>query len=244
MKTWQQFLVLNLILALGVAAGAWKVITNWQRFEATHTVEAVQPDADAFDVASVRESQPEATAGSWDEIAIMNPFSFDRSDIAYTPEAGTAEIRDKPLLLGTMSLGGDPMAMLAPADARNARSYLPTRIGETVDGWELVEIGSKSVVVESNSVRTTVIMNDPSAVIPRETARATRPAPRANEPVVVSSEAARPPQTAGTSAAVSPPNPPSQGGVAGARRVEPGSAVPDGMREVRTPWGTFQVPVR
>ena len=135
------------------------------------------------------------------------------------------------------------MAMLAPADARNARSYLPTRIGETVDGWELVEIGSKSVVVESNSVRTTVFMNDPSAVIPRETARA-RPAPRANEPVVVSSESPGPSQTAGTSATVSAPNPPSRGGVAGARRVEPGSAVPDGMREVRTPWGTFQVPVR
>ncbi len=243
MKIWQRFLLLNLTLALLLAGGAWTAYRDWQTFEMTHTVATVQPEAEAFDLDSLAEPLSEVPSNGWDEVALMNPFSFDRSDVAYLPDAGPVVVGDKPLLVGTMSLGGDLMAMLAPAGAGNARSYQPIRVGESVDGWRLVEIQGKSVVVEANAVQQTLIMNDPSASIPRETVRATNRA-RSNEPVVVASE----PVEAETSAVLAP---------TASATVAPATAVPrittapvrlgpndepaPGTRIVVTPWGRFQV---
>jgi hypothetical protein len=60
--------------------------------------------------------------------------------------------------------------MVAPGKPGN-RDYRSMKAGEVVDGWTIVEISDKSIVIESNLGRESVIMNDPSAQVQRDHTR-------------------------------------------------------------------------
>jgi hypothetical protein len=69
-----------------------------------------------------------------------------------------------------MSLGKEMMAMIAPGKP-GSRDYKPMKVGETIDGWTIVSISDKSLVVKANDVEETIVMNDPTAQVPREHTR-------------------------------------------------------------------------
>jgi hypothetical protein len=122
----------------------------------------------------------------WTEIPARNPFSFDRNDIAIVAQrSAPVDSGPKPVLFGIMSLGGPRLAMLAPGRPPGNRSSIPRQTGEIIDGWTVVQIDTKSVVVESNGVRETILMNDPTAQVPREY----RSTEAAAAPVVIQSSA-------------------------------------------------------
>jgi len=83
--------------------------------------------------------------------------------------------------------------MLAPGPSGN-RSSRPVRIGESISGWEVVEIHEKSVIVTANGIRETVAMNDLPRVYDK-TVAATGAPPAVN---VTPSAAAAPPAAAPT----------------------------------------------
>ena len=66
------------------------------------------------------------------------------------------------------------MAMVASGKPGN-RNYRPMRVGETIDGWTITQIMDKSIVIKANSIEDSVLMNDPSAQVPRDTARTAAP---------------------------------------------------------------------
>ena len=122
--------------------------------------------------------------------------------------------------------------MLAIGDPGN-RAYRPMRIGEVIDGWELVEIRDKAVLVRSGSVEETIIMNGPTAQIPRE---GNRTLARAAPSPAVRTVAAPAQDTAGT--ARNAPAASSRNPVAN-RNDEP----PAGFRVMKTPWGNRLIPI-
>src|SRR5206468_2142230 len=65
---------------------------------------------------------------------------------------------------------------VAPGKPGN-RNYRSMKAGEVVDGWTIIEISEKSIVIEANSVRESVIMNDPSAQLERDHTRTLVSAP-------------------------------------------------------------------
>ncbi len=167
MKTWHRIMLLNLVLLILLALGVWRVGQQWRLFEATRTLEAIGAQAGPGPAAAAMPPLQETTTEGWEDIATQNPFSFDRSSFVYEPENASIRGTDQPVLLGTLMLGGDRMAMMAPAGARNNRSSTTLRVGEEIDGWELAEVREKSVVIEAGTISETVVMNDPSALVPR-----------------------------------------------------------------------------
>ena len=167
----RELIIINVILALTVIGAAVELRRGWVEFETTHSPAGIQFDGEALGVPAGAES-PARPVQDWTAIAEQNLFSFDRNDLAIETSEGPVAAGPRPFLFGTVSLGDEPMAMLASGGAGN-RAARPVRIGRVIDGWELIEILDKSVRIRSGGVETTVIMNDPTARMPRDRRRTT-----------------------------------------------------------------------
>jgi hypothetical protein len=166
---WRRILLLDLALAAVLIAGAIQVHRSWQSFELSHRVESVQPEAEPIRTPPVV-SPVAAAPQDWTEISVNDPFSFDRNDVAIVAATQAVPTRPKPVLFGIMAVGPEKIAMLSPG--QSGRASQSVKIGESVDSWQVVEISEKSVVVVAeNGTRQTIIMNDPTAQVPRVSTR-------------------------------------------------------------------------
>ncbi len=166
----RQIVILNAGLVLLVAGAGVGFRNAWVGFRVSHDVGRVQYTGDAVSAPVLPANGDEPGVQVWTGIADQNPFSFDRTDISIEVAEAPVPAGPLPILFGTVSFGTAPMAMLATGDPGN-RDYRPMRVGDVIDGWELVEIQAKSVLVESGGVRETVIMNDPTAQMSRDRSR-------------------------------------------------------------------------
>ena len=213
----RRILFLDAVLVTVLVIGVLKFREDWAAFESIRQVSAIQVQPEAFPVIPLNAASAASETADWTEIATLNPFSFDRNDVAIMKAVPPpVPSGPKPILFGTMSLGADPIAMLAPGQAGN-RNYLPVKVGEVVDGWTLLEIQQKSVVVASNGIQQTLIMNDPTARVPRAAGRSS--ANRTAPPPVIIPNAQPAPSAAAPAAPGAPP---------GMRRVT-----------IQTPFGTI-----
>lgn len=234
----RRLLILDIAVVVCVLGMAFQLRTDWIAFDATHTVDGVRPEADA-DVRTLSLASPQPGPGSdWTDAAELNPFSVDRTDIpvrasdpAEASGAGRARAADTPVLFGTLLIGDDQIAMLA---ARGDDRPRELRVGELVDGWRLVEIGRKSVVVEAGGASETVSMNDPTARIDRDRSRTT------------GTGASRPSRVV----APTPPRPAPAATRAPTATPEPEPTAPDapaprpGTRVLQTPFGQVVIEER
>jgi hypothetical protein len=155
---WRRLLVLDLLLAAVLAFGVVRIRASWNEFQATHRVESIQPEPEP-----AKNVPPlvvvSAAPGDWTEISVKNPFSFDRQDIPIVAPKQAAPTQPRPLLSGIISIGNENVAMLA--SAQGGRNSQPIKVGESIDGWEVIEIQDRSVIVSAaNGVRETIQMGD------------------------------------------------------------------------------------
>ncbi len=230
----RELIIINVILALTVIGATVELRTEWVGFETTHSPAGIQFDGEALS-APDEADRTVSPIQDWTAIAEQNLFSFDRNDLAIETSEGPVAAGPPPFLFGTMSLGEDPMAMLAIGEPGN-REYRPVRIGEVFDGWELVEILDKSVRIRSGGVETTVIMNDPTAQMPRDQSRTIARSGAAPAVSTVQAPAA----AAGVQSGVNQPTT-RQSGTANRGAVTEDN-VPPGFVIQRTPFGNRLVP--
>jgi hypothetical protein len=165
----KRVILLNVVLLALVAGGVIRLRQDARAFSIEHRVDRVQPASDRPLPKAVAAAATQA-GQEWPEIAARNPFSFDRNDVTLviTPPAAQQPQKPKPILFGVMTLGTDRLAMLGPGDAGN-RASRPVRVGEVFEGWKLVEIQSRSVTMQWENIKETVIMNDPTVQVARLT---------------------------------------------------------------------------
>jgi hypothetical protein len=203
----RRVVLIDAVLVIILAAGIIRFRDAWGAFWLTHRVDTIQASAETVTGQAPVGIPTAAAASDWTEIAGRNPFSFDRTDAPILAAAPAEVAGPKPILFGTMSLGPEVMAMMATGQPGN-RNAKPMRLGEALDGWVLVEIQDKSVVVKNGDRRENVIMNDPTAQVPRDVGR-TASAPAAPPPAQVNPTPAPAANAPGNSAAapVAPPTP-------------------------------------
>jgi hypothetical protein len=221
----RRLLFLNLALLTLIVLGIVRLRYNVQVFAAGHRVDQIRPESDKPLPKTVAAAAV-AAKQEWPDIATHNPFSFDRNDVAIvvSQPAPQQPKRPKPLLYGTISFGKDPLAMLAPGDAP-ARSSRPVHAGEIFDGWSVVEIQDKTVIVKWDEVKETLII-DPTALTARDYTKTAGSGP-ALQPVVAVAPAAAPVTPAATAPSSNPFAP------------QPTTVSPTGKRQilVHTPFG-------
>jgi hypothetical protein len=225
----RRLVILDVGLVLLLVFGIAKFREDWLAFEPTHQVSAIQPRTENLPGLPAAGSAA-ASSGEWTEIPTHNPFSFDRNDIAVLapPPEAPKPVGPKPVLFGTMLLGEGWTAMLA-SGATNNRNSRPVRVGQSVDGWTVVEITEKTVVVESNSNRETLSTNDWITMqIPRDATRTLTSTTPVIQNVGPPSTAVTPPPVAS-----SPPPAPEASNTRGETPC---------VRELKTPFGTVRQP--
>src|SRR3989442_3617451 len=228
--------IVNVSLFAVLVAASVRFYNEWLMFTATHQTGAVEPDLEKLAKLALNLPSNSPAPANWTDIPSHNPFSFDRTDMqipnhkAPPPRsAPKIPVGPKPVLFGTLSLGKEPMALIGPGKPGN-RDYKPMKVGEIIDGWTLVSISDKSVVMKGNDVQETIAMNDPTAQIPREHTR-TELAPT---PVVTSTVGLPAPATPAVSS-------PQQPGTRGQQPQQPGQRrrttqiTPFGIREIEEP---------
>jgi hypothetical protein len=191
----RRLLLLDLLLVAVLVAGSLKIRAGWLEFRAAHRVESVQPAAEpAISLPAMRAAAPGGE--NWTEIVARNPFSFDRNDVAIlappppSPAAAAAAAKPvlpKPFLFGTFGIGKTWQATLASGQPGNRKSKVMA-IGESIDGWQLVEIHNGSVVVLNGAVRETLSM-DATVSVQRD---ATRTLVEEAQPIVVQQQTPKP----------------------------------------------------
>ncbi len=176
-----RLILLNVMLVSLLTISGLNVRNLARAYDVTHQPRLViaMPEPAPKLTASTAQLQP--APEDWTDIPAKNLFSFDRSDVtlvAPPPPPPPPNNGPKPVLFGTLSLGSERVAMVAPGQG-NSRAFRPMHLGESIDGWTLVEIQEKAIVVTANSTRATIILNDPTAQLPRDY---TRTAPAATAP--------------------------------------------------------------
>lgn len=198
----RRILILNLALIALVSAGFVRLHNDYLAFEATHQPGAIQPQAESLPKVAVPPPAGASPPIDWTEIPTHNLYSFDRTDIAILEAPAPAVPPGaKPILFGTMALGDDRMAMVASGKPGN-RNYRPMKVGETIDGWTITQILDLSIVIKANSIEDSVVMNDPSAQVPRDTARTIAPS---IAPVISVGQPPPPPASASGPSIFQPP---------------------------------------
>jgi hypothetical protein len=160
--TWRRLLILDLVFAAALLYGGGQVRHSWINFVSAHRVEAIaaekEPARTLPAVAALT-----GTVEDWTEISTKDPFSFDRNDVPIVAPKAPAPTEPKPVLFGTMAIGNEWIAMLAPAVGAN-RSSQSVKVGQSVGEWQVVEIRDKSVVVSGeNGVRQTIDIGEAAA---------------------------------------------------------------------------------
>ena len=233
----RRLLILDAALVALLVMGGMKLHKDWKAFGPTHDVASIKARPHAYPPIPVGGTTDSIANAEWTDIPSKDPFSFDRNDIDIVPPAVVEApppkpLGPKPILFGTFILGNDRTAFLAsgPTGNRNSR---PMKLGETIDGWTIVDIGSKSVQVESNGTRQAVIINDPTAQVPRDVARnAGVPAPAVVQTIT-------PPAPAPST---NPPSSPTSSVPSAApAAASPLPPAPAGTTYVRTPFGPMTV---
>ena len=232
----KKFVVINLLLLAVVVGAVFHSYSGWVAFGVSHDPDAIRYEGETFGSPLAPEIEDVAESPDWTLVSDQNLFSFDRNDLVIaTPEASLAA-GPRPILFGTMSIGDGPVALLATGEGGN-RDSRPYSVGQTIDGWELVEIENKSVVVETGSIRTTIFMNDPTAQVPRARGRTLAPGsatPQVSTVGVVSPGSRTQTSVAGTATRAAAPLP---SGITE-------DNVPPGFRIQRTPgFGNRIVPI-
>jgi hypothetical protein len=220
----RSLLILNLALFAVIVAAAVRFHNDWIMFEATHQPGAIEPQRETPPTLGSTALPNAPAALDWTEIPSRNPFSFDRTDIAILEPKAVAPpvpMGPKPFLFGTVVIGKESMAMVAPGQPAGNRNYKSMKVGDVIDGWKIVEIADKSIVVEANSVQQTIIMNDPSALVQRVD---TRTLVSASAPIVTS---------VGPTAVAPPPSTPTSQPAAGqGQRRTVTQVTPFGVRQI------------
>lgn len=165
--------VLNVVLAALTGLAVWSFVDGWRALDRDLAVGSpLEPGAEPSPALPGAQDRTVSDIGA---IVRGNPFSVDRSGLVEAIETPVSPTGPRPYLSGTIRIGDDHMAMMAASSATSRGEYRPFRVGQFVGGWEIVEIDEKSVVVASGGGRQTIMMNDPSASLPR-TRQATQPA--------------------------------------------------------------------
>src|SRR5437870_9365952 len=167
--------ILDIALLALLTAIALRFHNEWIMFTAIHQAGAVEPEREQF--ANLPSGvPPNAPApANWTDVPSHNPFSFDRTDIAILepkapppPPPPKIQLGPKPVLYGTMSIGIEMMAFVGTA---KAGSQKPMKAGQVIDGWTIVSIADKQMLLKGNDVEQTVIMNDRTVDIARDHSR-------------------------------------------------------------------------
>ena len=148
----RNLILVNVGLLATAALLAWSLVGQWRQFEAEHRLDRPSPEP----LAEAADSQGPASPAAAGFAAIVDHhlFNLDRSnDLPQDPsDRPRVESRPPPVLMGTMGLGGEEVALMVPgASGSSGGLYRRLKVGQALDGYTLVRIETDRVVMKTGA---------------------------------------------------------------------------------------------
>lgn len=165
------------LLLLGLAAlWIYVLADNWSAGDEQDRPDVPGPGPEA----SAASGRPAFRASSADAAAIAGHHLFHSDRHNDLPEEAVEEqegpLRPAPVLMGTMGIGGEEVALMVSGSSRSSGGlYRRLKVGEALDGYTLVRIERNGVVMKSGAREVSVGLHDRSRK-PARTARTASPA--------------------------------------------------------------------
>ena len=142
---------------------------NSQRiqFWGSHNLTILNPGPERSSAAQNSAATP-APVTSYVAIVDNNLFALDRNNvIPPEPEASVIN-KPKPTLTGILGFGGQDLALMLPADAKDSRDYRQLKIGDTIDGYTLVKFLDQKVTMSVGGKELEIPLSEPTKLVARE----------------------------------------------------------------------------
>ncbi|MCY3777338.1 MAG: hypothetical protein OXH11_15295, partial [Candidatus Aminicenantes bacterium] len=172
----RSLILVNVALVAAVILLAYTLVGQWRQFEARHRPDLSSSGARAESGGSDGSALP-ASASGFAAIVDHHLFALDRNNDL--PEGLSDEppeaFRPLPVLMGTMGLGGEEVALMVSGSPGNSGGlYRRLKVGEALDGYTLVRIDMDRVVMKTGAREVVVGMDDRTRK-PSRRARTARP---------------------------------------------------------------------
>ena len=168
----RNLVLLNVALLATAGLLAWTLLGQRRQFEAEHGLDQPSPGSQETAAAS-RGPAPPTFARSFAAIVDHHLFNPDRSnDLPEELTDGPQQaLHPAPVLMGMMGLGAEEVALMVPGrSGRSGGLYRRLKVGEALDGYTLVSIGTDRVVMKIGDREVRVGM-DRRSRRPRRTSR-------------------------------------------------------------------------
>ena len=171
----KSLILVNVALVAAAILLAYTLVGQWRQFEARHRPDLSSSGARA-ESGGLDGSALPASASGFATIVDHHLFTLDRNnDLEGLPDEPPEALRPLPVLMGTMGLGGEEVALMVSGGPGNSGSlYRRLKVGEALDGYTLVRIDMDRVVMKTGAREVVVGMDDRSRK-PSRRARAARP---------------------------------------------------------------------
>ena len=107
---------------------------------------------------------------SYVAIVDNNLFALDRNNVIPLDPQSSVVNKPKPILTGILGFGGQDLALMLPADAKDSRDYRQLKIGDTIDGYTLVKFLDQKVTMSVGGKELEIPLSEPSKLVARDLA--------------------------------------------------------------------------
>jgi hypothetical protein len=230
----KNLILINLLL-LGLAFFlGYQLKAQWVGYQAGHNLSLLNHKNEPKGSPQESPAKP-LNVPNYAAVVDNHLFNVERNNvIPVDPPAPLPKVvGPKPILMGTVGLGGEEFALMLSADKNESRQYKRVKVGESLGGFTLVKILDQKVLMIADEKEVEVRLNEPSQLVARDLAPnvTTAPGPGTAEQVTTIGTVPTP-QSSG-SVNPNPAAPP--GGV-------PVGTIKDGRRKklVPSPFGPME----
>jgi hypothetical protein len=219
--------IFNLLLVASAIALGWQVRKDWHAFAAQN-----RPQSLVLRPFPGVSAPGTALPAEYLVIASQNPFQPDRNDVIQQPQVqAQVPTAPPPVVYGSVILGETRYALMAPDEAGAPQKV---QEGQSMNGYRLARVQPQSVILETSSGQTEIMLYNAMAKLRRDHSRtvASASAPAAQAPVRSTSIDTQP--------SVAPTAAPAPSSIASAPST-PTPPVPAGKKVVQTPFGPMVV---
>lgn len=176
---------------------------QWAEFQANNNLLLLAGKPDPLQVGTKAAGRP-AEVANYGAIVENLLFSPDRNNLVIPdpPPATAEQVKPKPLLTGIVKIGGQEIALMLPADAKDSSDYRRLRVGDSIGAYTLARCLEQKVVMSLDGKEVEIPISEPKSLLARDYAPARPAVPGPSERVTTVSAMpdAQPPNPAPPSA--------------------------------------------
>jgi hypothetical protein len=160
------FLLIGLAVYLG-----YQFKARWVSCQAEHNLLLLKQKNELKDSTQRSPTQP-LSVPNYAAVVDNHLFNVERNNIIPVdpPAPPSKVVGPKPILMGTVGLGGEEFALMLSADKNESRQYKRVKVGESLGGYTLVQILDQKVLMIADEKEVEVRLNEPSQLVARDLA--------------------------------------------------------------------------